>query len=415
MRLLKLEMKRILKTRMTVVLLIAAFLLSFVMAWLPTTFSYNSYTDADGNKVELTGLASIRYEKDLQADAAGIVTPEKVRQAVEKYQTCLKKYGVENSYDLPDGVYGEEILPYAPLLHGVREAFADPDTGVAPSLAEINPEEIGDFYGVCGKRIVSLMKQEQEKYPAAQNAAVNLYQRVETPYRLFPGFDRDSMDYQVLLSFLAVLFCTVIAAPVFASDYQTGADDILRCTKYGKKKFAVVKIVSALLICGMMFAVCAVVYIVVTDSLYGWECAETSMQMLYSVVNLPNMDIGQLQIFVAVSGWLCLLATVCFTLFLSSKCKNVAVSLSVALLSVILPMIVYMALPAEAGKWIYGILPSGGVGLQTNILYAAIDFTFWNIGNFAVWLPHGMIAAYLVEIPLFAFLAVDSYSKHTEG
>ena len=94
MRLFILELKRVLKTRMTIILLLFSLFLAFFMAYIPITFSCHEYTDADGNKVELTGLASIRYEKDLQADLAGAVTPEKVRQAVEDYQACLRKYGV---------------------------------------------------------------------------------------------------------------------------------------------------------------------------------------------------------------------------------------------------------------------------------------------------------------------------------
>ena len=159
MRLLRVELKRILKTRLTLILLTAALMLSFVMAWLPTTFSYNSYTDTTGKTVELKGLQSIAYEKELQADIAGTVTPEKVRQALENYQACLNKYGVESSYDLPDGVYGAEILPYAPLVHGIREAFANPNTGIAPGIRDINPEKVDDYYDVCGERITSLMKQ----------------------------------------------------------------------------------------------------------------------------------------------------------------------------------------------------------------------------------------------------------------
>ena len=177
----KLEIKRIIKTRLTLVLLTLALLFSLLLAWLPITFSYNSYTDTDGTKVELKGLAAIAYEKKLQADITGTVTPEKVRQAVEDYQACLRKYGVELSYDLPDGVYEEEILPYAPLLHGIREAFANPDTGVAPTILEIDPKKVDAYYDVCEERIVSLMKQEQKNHPAAQKKAIDLYSTVEKP------------------------------------------------------------------------------------------------------------------------------------------------------------------------------------------------------------------------------------------
>ena len=184
-----------------------------------------------------------------------------------------------------------------------------------------------------------------------------------------------------MLAFLVTLICAVIAAPVFTSDYQTGADDILRCTKYGKGKFAATKITSALFICGSAFALCAAVYILVSNSLFGWECTKTSMQMLYSAMNLPNMNLGQLQWAAAALGFLSLLATVSFTLFLSARCNNAVTSLSAALVFCILPLVIYMALPSDIAIWIYGILPSGGAGLQTSGLYAMIEFDFLNIGN----------------------------------
>lgn len=409
MRLMKLELKRVLKTRLTLILLTFSLVLSLVMAYIPTTFSYVSYLDDNGNTIKLLGLDAVQYLKTLQSDTAGEVTPQKVRKAVEAYQTCLTKYGVENTYDLPDGVYETEILPYAPLLHGVREAFADPDSGIAASLMDISPEKIENFYDACEARLVSLMKLEQKDHPAAQEAAKRLYNRVEMPYQLYPGYNTDAMDYQLLLSFLIVLFCTVIAAPIFTSDYQTGADDIYRCTKYGRVKFAITKLLSALLICGTAFSLCAVVFLLVSNSLYGWECTKTSMQMLYSIVNLPNLNLGQLQWVCAGAYCLCLLATVSFTLFLSSRLRNVVASLAVALVCCILPVILYVALPSEIGQWIYTILPAGGVALQTSFLYTLVDFAFWNIGNIAIWTPYVMLGAYCVEIPLFLCLAVYSY------
>lgn len=145
MRLLKLEIKRVLKTRITIVLLFLSFLFSFLFAYLPTTFSYINHVDGAGQAVKLKGLDSIRYEKEVQADITGAVTPEKIRQALEDYQACLTKYGVDNTYDLPDGVYERELFPFMPLLHGVREAFADPGTGIAPSLMELSPENMDHF------------------------------------------------------------------------------------------------------------------------------------------------------------------------------------------------------------------------------------------------------------------------------
>ncbi len=413
MRLLKLEIKRILKTRMTLILLALSLVLSAVMAWLPITFCYTYTTDESGNSVKLTGMAAIEHVKTVQADIAGTVTPEKVRQALESYQACLRKYGVTESYDLPDGVYEAEITPYAPLLRGIREAFADPETGIAAPLMEIDPERIDRYYEACEEHILSLMKLEQAKHPAAQKAGVALYGKVTKPFLFYPGYNTDAMDYQMLFSFLIVLFCTVISAPVFTSDYQTGADDILRCTKHGKTKFAAVKILSAFLISVTAYILCMFTYLLISNSLFGWECGKTSMQILYSVVNLPDLDLWHLQAFLAGSGLLCVLAAVSFTLFLSSRSNAIVTSLSVSLLFCFLPVILYMLLPGEIGKWIYSILPASGVGLQASFLFALLDFQFWNIGSLAIWLPHVMLGACVLEIPVFTALTMRSYLRHS--
>ena len=63
MRIFHLELKRILKSRLTCILLVLALLLSALLAYLPTTYCYSNYIDEAGNEINLTGLASISYEK----------------------------------------------------------------------------------------------------------------------------------------------------------------------------------------------------------------------------------------------------------------------------------------------------------------------------------------------------------------
>ncbi len=402
-----------LKAKLTLILLVLSLLFSALLAYLPTTYCYSNYTDEAGNEISLTGLASIAYEKERQADAAGIVTPERVREAVEIYQACLASYGVTESYDLPEGVYEREILPIAPLLHGVREAFADPNTGMAPTIMEIDPEQVNDYYSVCEARIVSLMAMEQPDSQAAQRKAVEMYRQIEKPFEVYPGMSSAVMDYQNIMGFLVLLFCVVIAAPVFSADYQSGADDVLRCTKYGRINLGVAKLLAALLMSGLAFIVCAVTFIVVTNSLFGWECIKTSVQMMYSIVTLAEMDIGQLQVLFAVAGLLTVLASVGFTLFLSSKCKKTVSSLAASLVFCIAPVVICMTVPGALSTWLCSILPASGTSIQASMLYAITDFQFLNFGRLAVWTPYAMIGACVIEIPLFSFLAIRSYCKHT--
>lgn len=412
MRLFKLELKRILKTRTTWILLLLALILSAVMAYLPTTFEYSSYQDDNGKKVELKGISAIEHRKEVEKRITGIVTPDKLREAVEAYQACLNEYQAPNEYELPDGVYRERILPYEGLLHCVREAFADPVSGMAPSLMDVDPQKMEEFYAICTQHLTELMKLEQKEHPAALKIAQKLYRNVEMPFTLYPSSTTNVIDYQVILIFMIALFCVVIAAPVFSSDYQTGADDILRCTRHGRSRLGITKIAAALVICTTAFGVCISVFLLIANSLFGWESTKTSIQILYSVVSLQNFTMGQLQWFGAATGLVSLLATISFVLFISSKCKNGTTSLSISILTCILPVIIYLMIPGEIGSWIRSVIPTSGIAVQSGYIFSAVEFDFLTIGNWSAWYPHAMLAVAAIEIPIFIVLALVSYMRH---
>ena len=54
----RLELKRVLKARLTWILLVLSLLFSALLAYLPTTYCYSNFTDESGNEISLTGLAS---------------------------------------------------------------------------------------------------------------------------------------------------------------------------------------------------------------------------------------------------------------------------------------------------------------------------------------------------------------------
>lgn len=140
-----------------------------------------------------------------------------------------------------------------------------------------------------------------------------------------------------------------IAAPVFSADYQSGADDILRCTRYGRVSLGMAKLFTALLISTAAFVICVAVHILAADSLFGWECTRTSVQMMYTIVTLADMDIGGLQFLFAVAGMLSVLASVSFTLFLSARCRTTVSSLASSLVFCIAPVVISMTAPGALG------------------------------------------------------------------
>ena len=107
-----------------------------------------------------------------------------------------------------------------------------------------------------------------------------------------------------LYIFILSILCIAMVAPTFANEYQTGSDSIMRCTKNGRVKFSVIKILAAGVIFTVVFIVGMVIHLSIINLAFGAECLKTSFQMLFSIINLPNINLGQLQVILC-EGQLC--------------------------------------------------------------------------------------------------------------
>ena len=145
------------------------------------------------------------------------------------------------------------------------------------------------------------------------------------------------------------------------------------------------------------------------DAAFGTDCLKTSFQMLYSIINLPNINLGQLQIILAAAGLLSVLATVSCMLFLSAKCKDTLTVLLISIVVLLMPLFAYVAMGAT---WLSTILPSAGIGMQNNFLSQLANFNYLNIGGMSFWTPHVILISAGIELFVFTFLAIHSYCRH---
>lgn len=407
MRLFLLECKRLLKSRRSLVLV--AFMLAFTvfMAIVPTT--YLTSFDTQGNV--FTGSDALACDKALGADIAGAVTPEKVEQALITYQDVFARYNAETTFDLPNEAYAE-INPIQQLLFDLGDLYPD-GNGHTQAWLAIDPDDISTYYETIPLRVGQLAAAQYPAVPEVGAYFTELYEAVDTPFNYVPWADATTLDYLVMLAFVLLLCCALITVPVFASDQQTGADDIQRCTKNGRVRLGATRVCASLLICGTLSGLCFTLYWIISNSLYGWEVTEASAQMLSlfgPLVPLP-FNFGELEVLLSVLAWLTILATVCAVLLLSARMKNLVAATGCALLLCFLPVFIKMIAPAAASDWINTFLPSSGVALQACTLYAMRDFGLLQIGPVLCWLPIAMSVCAVVELVLFAALTVASYVR----
>lgn len=407
MRLFLLELKRLLKNRRSIA--VVCFMLAFTifMAWVPTSFIMSH--DTAGNP--LTGLDALAYDKNLEQGIAGTVTPEKVQQALITYQDVFARYNAETTFDLPDEAY-DEINAVQGLLFDLGDLYPDKNGQTQPWL-EIDPDEVTSYYETIPLRVAAISQAQYSAVSGVGDYFVDLYAQVDTPFNYVPGADATTLDYLILLSFVLLLCCALITAPVFASDRQTGAGDIQRCTLHGRARLGWTRVFASLFICGVLTGVCFALYWLISDSLYGWEVTDASAQMLAlfgPLVPLP-FDFGELQILFSALALLAILATTSAILLLSARMKGLVAATGAALLLCFLPILVYMIAPAWLTDWLNTFLPSTGVALQASTLYATRTYNILHLGGLICWTPIAVTLAAAVELLLFAVLAVTSHVR----
>lgn len=207
MRLFRLELKRILKSRRTLILLAIALLLSVAMAYLPISFEGINRPNEDGTVTELDGLAAIKYKQDLYKTSAGEVTPDRIKSALETYQSCVREYGPVEEKGFPLAVFVEKIVPFRHLLMGLSEAFADPLTGIGADLMDIDPNDIdGAYYEKCAEHLQDVMRNEQRENETAQQKALENIQNLIRHFIFILEFLKMHL---IILSFIfcSLLFC----------------------------------------------------------------------------------------------------------------------------------------------------------------------------------------------------------------
>ena len=404
MRLYYLEMKRLIRTKSVWILMIAMVVLAAVMAYVPVTFIRAYKTDA-GNVQAVTGVQAVKISKETRKDMEGEVTEEKIRQAIRVLNEMYQEYGSSFMEEVPADVYAEKIYPIMPVLNIIEQVLAPDGKNLYNMEAfDVKEEDAATIYEKYREEIQGL-SQNPELVKEMQKISGS----VKTPFTYESGMTLETVDYYTIYLFLVMFAFIVIASPVYAAEYQTGADDVIRCTKNGRVRIAVTKILVTFTLAVATF-VASLTFVAVLYILYGGSGFGTSIQMGY-VFYLPALTIGSMLKLQIAGGVLFTLATVSFVLFLSSKCKNVQTALISAFGIAILPMILNMAGNNNVLNIMRCILPTGGFGLINGLQSELMARNFALVAGHYIWLPYILLVAAAVAVPVFVGLTIVSYCR----
>ena len=406
----KLEMKRLLKTRSTWILMAAALLVTLVLCCINIFGAhYYSYDGKSFHALDATEMRKIVTES-----AEGEWTPERIRDVFAQIAEVSTDFGVavegetNDNYEIVTGDNGA-----AASIAGYTSTFlrSIPQVFDVQYTSEITPEMAEQYYTQRKAYIEEAMKLNYG--PAAAEAALKLDENTAEPFYYEFGFGTGSDIASTLpVSLFAVaIVCSIICAPVFASDYSTGADDIQRCARYGCRRLGKAKLLAAMTLSTALYIICAAVFVALTLAVYGDD--KTSAQLALDALVLIDIDMNGVLVLTLIAGFLSVLAMTAFTLWLSARMRSSVAVLAVALAVAMTPTFLVILLRESAlGDWLRLLLPSGGLGLGTGMFVDIQIGEFLTIGSLAIWTPFAMLAAPVIETPLFALLARRAYVRH---
>lgn len=407
----KLEMKRLLKTRSTWILMAVALLVTLIF-WCINVFDAYYYSN-DGKSYH--GLDAMEMRRIIAESAEGEWTPERLRDVFTQIAEMNANYGAaadgaaNDNQETVTGSGNNTSLPTADYtLTFIRSLLQVCDVQYSN---EITPEMAEQYYTLRKAYIEEVMTLNYGPEVAA--AALKLDENTAEPFYYEFGFGTgsDTATSLPVSIFAVAIVCSIICAPVFASDYSTGADDIQRCARYGCRRLGKAKLLAAMTLSTALYIICAAVFVALTLAVYGDD--KTSAQLALDALVLIDIDMNGVLVLTLVAGFLSVLAMTAFTLYLSARMRSSVAVLAIALAVAMAPTFLVILLREGAlGDWLRLLLPSGGLGLGTGMFVDIQIGEFLTIGSLAVWTPFLMLAAPVIETPVFALLARRAYVRH---
>lgn len=415
MRLYKQELKRILLAKRTKVIFIIAMVMSVFLALLASEFSDAYVPSEDGYITPLHGKEAIHFLEDASADGNGEVTIESLKNALQRYQDLYNEYGMDplkpgmSDDKFPLNVYWEEVYPINSLLRMMNIAYGTND-GQA-DLMSLKLSDLDNFYGACEVRLEDAMRSDDLlRNPDYISKAHALYNNVEKPFVISHGYTRDAFDYVSFTILLLVLFSAVMVAPVFSERYESGEDSVIRCAEFGRGKLVRTMLMAVITVSSIMYWVGIGTHLLVSDMIFGMNTLKESVQVLYTVYSLPALNLLELQIVLALTGWVCCIAITVMATCVSSIMRETSTAMVVSIIMVFLPTFIYMGIGSVS--WLLALLPSAAVGLSNNMLYSLVDLRFLKIGGLVFWYPVVLVFFDIIETVVFGIISHFAYIRH---
>jgi hypothetical protein len=348
-----LELKKLAKKRMNMIVIAVCLLLIGVLFALPV----KQYITLDTAGNQISGSDAIALEKEYENTFAGELTNTKISTDIAEYQALfddpdnVSKDSTEKS--LTDDAYFKYFFPYMDYWKLINGNYVSPTTydSSFSAIKNMDIENGIDFYADRDKKVDTLLNSVYVDWNFSDNEKDFWYDRIssiQTPYEY--GYHE---GWEMLLSCMELFIIGIVGicicvSGVFSGEYQSGADSIILSSRYGKSKLVTAKVLAAFAYSLLTFTLFILVGCGIQLMAFGTDGWNLPVQVLSSIAPYSMSLSGAVLVSIA-TLYLVMLGMVSFTLLLSAKMKSSVPVLVIIILVMMLPM--FLGISETSGIW----------------------------------------------------------------
>ncbi|SHK28318.1 ABC-type Na+ efflux pump, permease component [Clostridium cavendishii DSM 21758] len=404
--LIKFEFKKLAKKRTNIITVVVTTILTIIFFSLPAI---------NFECLDAKGFKAISLARDNIKNISIKMTEEQVTKDIKEIQSLYadpknvtKDEKGEKWFN--NDVYDKFINPRRDYLSMISENYANPKEFLWISgLVDIKLKDGAKFYETRDSKVSKLLNQNHEggNYSEQEKKFwLDKNSKIDKPYTYgyYHGWDGILGIFGSLIFMLLAICITV--APVFAGEYQCGADAVILSSKYGKTKVIRAKIGAVFIFVTMVYFVNAIFAVGMPLLTFGVDGWNLPIQICNTIIPY-NLTFASCTLISVGIFYLVMLGIVSFTLFISAKCKSPFTVLIVDVLILFVPL--FLGDGADNGLYqhIIYLLP-----YQKSMIHLFSAYISYSFGGLTLSLISMRMLAYIVMTIAFLPFIGNAFRKH---
>ncbi|EJO5347386.1 hypothetical protein NRP93_001464 [Clostridium botulinum] len=410
--LIKFEFKKLAKKKSNIITILVSVILTIILSSM--TITRFEYLGIEGHS---TGFKAIELKKQDAKKLPTKITEDQVAKDIKNYQSLFSnpKNTIKTQtgqLSLKDDVFLKSVYPKYDYLSMIAVNYCEPggESKVydLSNLLRLKLKNGAKFYETRKNKILTFvnMNHKSGNYSDKEKKFWNnKISKVKTPYTYgyYVGWESLLRTFGTLV--FTLLAIIIIVAPMFAGEYQCGADSIILSSKYGKTKIIKAKIIAAFTFATIIFVLNVIFTLAIPLLSFGTDGWNLPIQIQNTIAPYKVTFLGAILMSIGIA-YVVILGSVSFTLLLSAKLKTPFTVLIVQIIILLVSLFMKEGADNSFYNHILYLLPFKAIQSE---LFTYLSYSF---GGITISLILMRVIVYAAMAIVFLPFVKNAFRKH---